>query len=275
MLNKIAEMNRDEIALSQLAAERASDAAVRSFAQELLQAHSKVNSELVALGEKHNYSIEGVVVAGKLPAAGSTTQVSTNAERETVANTSANPSTRMDIDASTTQSGAQGTANENRNPSASAQASNQSQNQDRSATASTSQDRNRSQDQANQDRNRANSSSAQRTTSASGSVSGSAGMQANASMQSGSSTAQTDVVAIPADELSSNHKYKSLSAKSGKDFDKDYVKEMVDAHQDAIDKFKDAAKDADDPDIRNFASMHIAALQEHLDKAKALKKTLD
>jgi len=61
--------------------------------------------------------------------------------------------------------------------------------------------------------------------------------------------------------------------KDGKDFDKDYLKEMVDAHQDAVDLFSSAAK-SDDAEVAAFASQQLPKLQAHLSRAKELLKTM-
>jgi putative membrane protein len=62
--------------------------------------------------------------------------------------------------------------------------------------------------------------------------------------------------------------YKKLSEKTGKDFDKEYSDMMVKGHKDAIDKFEKAAKDAEDADIRNWASSMLPSLNAHLEHAR-------
>ena len=72
--------------------------------------------------------------------------------------------------------------------------------------------------------------------------------------------------------------YDKLNEKTGKDFDKEYCDKMVKGHKDAIDKFEKASSDAEDADIRNWASSMLPSLRTHLDhsnmcqeKAKAAK----
>jgi len=60
--------------------------------------------------------------------------------------------------------------------------------------------------------------------------------------------------------------------KTGKDFDKEYCDMMVDGHEKAIRKFEDAASDAKDMDIRNWASSMLPALNGHLEHAKMCKE---
>lgn len=65
-----------------------------------------------------------------------------------------------------------------------------------------------------------------------------------------------------------------LSKKSAKDFDKDYVDEMVSDHKKDVKKFQDAIKDAKDPDIKAFATKTLPVLQTHLDSINAIKKSM-
>ncbi len=65
------------------------------------------------------------------------------------------------------------------------------------------------------------------------------------------------------------------SKKKGKDLDEDYLEKMIDHHEAAIDAMESSAKDAEDSDVAAFARNHLAAMQEHLRKAKDLKKLVD
>lgn len=55
-----------------------------------------------------------------------------------------------------------------------------------------------------------------------------------------------------------------------KDVDYDYIKAMVDDHEEAVELFEKAAK-SDDPEIAAFATKTLPTLQQHLAKAKELK----
>jgi putative membrane protein len=63
---------------------------------------------------------------------------------------------------------------------------------------------------------------------------------------------------------------KDISKKTGKSFDKDYIKMMVDDHKEDIDAFEKASKDGNDADIKAFASKTLPTLRMHLDSAKAI-----
>lgn len=66
--------------------------------------------------------------------------------------------------------------------------------------------------------------------------------------------------------------YSSWSTKSPKDFDEDYIKKMIDAHEDAIDLFSKGAK-SEDPDVAAYARKYLPTLKEHYGMAKELKTT--
>ena len=67
---------------------------------------------------------------------------------------------------------------------------------------------------------------------------------------------------------------RDLSKKSGKEFDKDYMKMMVDDHKEDIHDFKKAAKDGKDSDVKGFAAKTVPVLLTHLDSAKAVLSSL-
>jgi putative membrane protein len=65
-----------------------------------------------------------------------------------------------------------------------------------------------------------------------------------------------------------------LQKKTGKDFDKAYVKLMVDDHQEDIKEFKEAADKCKDPDLKAFATKTLPVLEKHLDSIQAIKKRM-
>lgn len=65
-----------------------------------------------------------------------------------------------------------------------------------------------------------------------------------------------------------------LSKKKGADFDKEYMKLMVEDHEDDIKKFEEMSKDAKDEDIRQFATNSLPVLKKHLEQAKKIKDAL-
>ena len=60
--------------------------------------------------------------------------------------------------------------------------------------------------------------------------------------------------------------------KTGKDFDKEFISQMIKSHEDGINLFEDVTKNNNDVDIRNFADKTLPALRTHLDSARAIQK---
>jgi putative membrane protein len=57
----------------------------------------------------------------------------------------------------------------------------------------------------------------------------------------------------------------NLSAKTGTDFDKAYVSNMIDDHKKDIKEFEDASKNCKDADLKAFAIKTLPTLKMHLD----------
>jgi putative membrane protein len=78
-------------------------------------------------------------------------------------------------------------------------------------------------------------------------------------------------VTLPAGPSDKNQKkIDDLGKKTGTDFDKAYVKLMLNDHKDAVDLFKKEADKAKDADIKTFASKTLPTLEMHLDSIKAI-----
>lgn len=67
---------------------------------------------------------------------------------------------------------------------------------------------------------------------------------------------------------------KKLSEKSGKEFDKDYMRMMVKDHEDDINKFEKCSKDAKDADLKAFAEKTLPTLREHHNAAKKINDAI-
>src|SRR6185437_7571900 len=68
--------------------------------------------------------------------------------------------------------------------------------------------------------------------------------------------------------------YQDLSSKTGNDFDKAYITEMIKDHQTDIAEFQKEARSAMDPDIKSLASKALPTLREHLQLARNAAKQL-
>jgi len=65
-----------------------------------------------------------------------------------------------------------------------------------------------------------------------------------------------------------------LTKKSGTEFDKDYIDEMIKGHEKVVDELEKTSKDATDTDVKAFADKMLPTVRSHLDHAKKIKKTL-
>lgn len=66
----------------------------------------------------------------------------------------------------------------------------------------------------------------------------------------------------------------NLSKKSGREFDREYMKMMVDDHQEDIDEFEKCSNNSKDADLKAFAAKTLPVLRTHLDSAKAINDAL-
>jgi putative membrane protein len=66
----------------------------------------------------------------------------------------------------------------------------------------------------------------------------------------------------------------TLSKKSGADFDKAYIDDMVKDHEKDVKEFKTASESAKDEDVKAFAGKTLPTLQHHLDQAKEIQSKL-
>jgi putative membrane protein len=74
--------------------------------------------------------------------------------------------------------------------------------------------------------------------------------------------------------MSDDHKetMEKIAKKTGNDFDKEYIDQMVKAHKKDVDKFESAAKDSKDNDVKEWAQRSLPTLRHHLEMAEKLKK---
>jgi putative membrane protein len=77
-------------------------------------------------------------------------------------------------------------------------------------------------------------------------------------------------IAMSADHQKKLEKLREV--KPGKDFDQEYRDLMVDGHEKAVSLFEDASKDAQDLEVKAFATKMLPTLQHHERQANALPK---
>ncbi len=78
-------------------------------------------------------------------------------------------------------------------------------------------------------------------------------------------------VTLPPDVMPAHKQLmEKLSKVSGADFDKEYVKAMVEAHEKDVAAFENASKTAADVDVKSFATKTLPVLKMHLEMIKAM-----
>lgn len=82
-------------------------------------------------------------------------------------------------------------------------------------------------------------------------------------------------IAVPPTMDDKHHdKMTDIQKKTGVDFDKDYMSEMVDDHEKDVDKFKKFAEKGTDAELKSFAGKTLPILLMHQDSAKKIKDAL-
>lgn len=79
---------------------------------------------------------------------------------------------------------------------------------------------------------------------------------------------------IPDSAMLSRHRMnmEMLQPMQGADFDKAYMRIMVDAHEEDVDEYEDETTDARDADIRTFATRMLPILRQHYAHSKEVRK---
>lgn len=88
--------------------------------------------------------------------------------------------------------------------------------------------------------------------------------------------AATKKVTIPEDmAYTEADGYKDISGESGVDFDRDYIDQITNQHQDFINKIDTTNSDYKDNEVKIFMDDMIPKLRNHVDEAINLKKSLE
>ncbi len=89
------------------------------------------------------------------------------------------------------------------------------------------------------------------------------------------SVAQEEGMTLPTDvNAKQQAMYDKLSALSGADFDKAYVKAMMTDHQEDVKEFSKEANSGKDPKIKSFAAQTLPIIQGHLAKLKGIQSKM-
>src|SRR5262245_14898430 len=88
--------------------------------------------------------------------------------------------------------------------------------------------------------------------------------------------AQAKGVDLPeASDRKARRQEKGLDRKSGADFDKAYMSDMVKDHRKDLKAMQKAAQDARDPDVKSYAQKTAQVIQQHLDMANQIAADVD
>jgi putative membrane protein len=68
--------------------------------------------------------------------------------------------------------------------------------------------------------------------------------------------------------------YEELQQKSGAEFDRAYMDEMVSDHEEDVETFQEYVETGQDPDLTSFAEQTLPVLQEHLELAQQTQKQI-
>lgn len=68
--------------------------------------------------------------------------------------------------------------------------------------------------------------------------------------------------------------YDQLAERTGADFEKEYIDYTVREHKKMVEKYRDEADEAQDPEVRSWINDKIPVLQQHLQKAEATQDAL-
>jgi putative membrane protein len=66
-----------------------------------------------------------------------------------------------------------------------------------------------------------------------------------------------------------------LGKLTGREFDRRYIEEMIDDHQEAVQDLESKAENASNPEVKAWASKTLPKVRQHLERAQAIKETLD
>lgn len=78
-------------------------------------------------------------------------------------------------------------------------------------------------------------------------------------------------IALPsAPAAEKQKKLEELGAKTGKDFDKAYVEEMVEDHKKDVALFEEALEKSEDPEMKQFIESTLPVLRKHLEHIQTI-----
>jgi putative membrane protein len=70
-------------------------------------------------------------------------------------------------------------------------------------------------------------------------------------------------------------KLDAIEKLSGLTFDKRFMKEVADEHEDMIENYEEAIRESKDADVKSFAEKSLPGIRDHLAKAKTIVSELE
>ena len=87
--------------------------------------------------------------------------------------------------------------------------------------------------------------------------------------------AQAKAISIPVQERdASKRKLENLAEESGEDFDEAWAREMMQAHDEMIEKFEDRLEDTQDAELKGYIEKTLPVLKKHHDALEACHEEL-
>ncbi len=87
--------------------------------------------------------------------------------------------------------------------------------------------------------------------------------------------AQNKSITIPVEEDDeARRKTERFADEAGKDFDKKWTKEMIDRHEESINKFERRLDNTEDAELKTFINNTLPTLRTHLDRLEACQEKL-
>ncbi len=225
---------QSEIRLSQLAVRQSSDPAVKQFAQQLIDDHTKANDALRGVAEGKGFT---------LPTNISTTTGTTGSMGSMGSSMDEGTMTGERMGAGDNHMGSGST-----NPSGGITAP--------SDTYGAREN----------DPNRGSTTGSLGTGSVGGTGSTAGGTEVTAT--------RPTYTALTATQRTAVKKYDDLAKKTGADFDKNFMSAVIDSHKKSIRLFEKESKTGNDPEFKGWATSTLPTLRHHLEMAQTIEKDL-
>lgn len=87
-------------------------------------------------------------------------------------------------------------------------------------------------------------------------------------------TARPTYTALTATQRTAVKKYDDLAKKTGADFDKNFMSAVIDSHKKSIRLFEKESKTGNDPEFKGWATSTLPTLRHHLEMAQTIEKDL-